>query len=35
MEMRFGMWDVRSLYGAGSLKTEGNELEKSTGITRG
>jgi hypothetical protein len=28
MDMRFGTWNVRSLYGAGSLKTVARGLEK-------
>jgi hypothetical protein len=28
MDMRFGMWNVRSLYRAGSLKTVARELWK-------
>jgi hypothetical protein len=28
MNMRFGTWNVRSLYGAGSLMTVANEISK-------
>jgi hypothetical protein len=28
MDMRFGTWNVKSLYRAGSLKTVARELEK-------
>jgi hypothetical protein len=28
MDMRFGTWDVRSMYRAGSVRTEAEEISK-------